>query len=61
MSRSKDIVRPWITSKKFDAMVMVIPKPLRKELNIQKGDVFLVKKEGNDRLIYRRIVSRKPD
>ncbi len=61
MSRSKDVVRPWVTSKKHDAMVMIIPKPLRKEMNVQKGDVFLVKKEGNDRLIYRRIVSRTPD
>lgn len=62
MSRSKDVVRPWVTSKKHDAMVMIIPKPLRKEMKVQKkGDVFLVKKEGNDRLIYRRIVSRNPD
>jgi bifunctional DNA-binding transcriptional regulator/antitoxin component of YhaV-PrlF toxin-antitoxin module len=61
MSRSKDVVRPWITHKNNDTMVVVIPKPLREELNVQKGDVFLVKKEGNDRLVYRRIVSRTPD
>lgn len=60
MGRSKDIIRPYFT-KKDGPMVVVIPKPLRKEMNLQKGDIFLVKKEGNDRLIYRRIVSRNPD
>ena len=40
MSRSKDVVRPWVTSKKHDAMVMIIPKPLRKEMKVRKKEMF---------------------
>lgn len=39
-------------------MVVVIPKDLREELNINKGDIFLVKKEGIDKIVYRRIATK---
>lgn len=58
MSHSKDIVHPYLT-KKDGPMVVVIPKDLREELNISKGDIFLVKKDGSDKIIYRRVATKK--
>lgn len=40
-------------------MVVIIPKDLREELKISKGDIFLVKKDGHDKIIYRRIATKK--
>lgn len=57
MSHSKDVVHPYLT-KKDGPMVVVIPKDLREELNLSKGDIFLVKKEGNDKIVYRRIATK---
>lgn len=57
MSHSKDIVHPYLT-KKDGPMVIVIPKDLRAELNVNKGDIFLVKKEGTDKIVYRRVATK---
>lgn len=58
MSHSKDIVHPYLT-KKDGPMVVVIPKDLREELNISKGDIFLVKKDGPNKIIYRRVATQQ--
>ena len=54
MSNSKDIVHADQT-KKDGTAVLVIPKPIREELDINAGDEFLVRKDGEDRIIYRRL------
>ncbi|MPZ05133.1 MAG: hypothetical protein GEU26_01725 [Nitrososphaeraceae archaeon] len=54
MSKSRDIVHAYQT-RKDGTVVLVIPKPLRDELEIKSGDEFLVKKDGNNRIVYRRI------
>lgn len=54
MGRSKDIVRPYLT-RKDGPMVVIIPKPLRKKMNIEKGDIFLVQRNGENSIIYRRV------
>jgi AbrB family looped-hinge helix DNA binding protein len=54
MSKSKDIVHAYQT-KKDGTAVIVIPKPIREELGINAGHEFLVRKDGEDKIIYRRL------
>ncbi len=54
MSKSRDIVHAYQTRKDGTA-VLVIPKPIREELGINAGDEFLVRKDGEDKIIYRRL------
>lgn len=44
MSHSKDIVHPYLT-KKDGPMVVVIPKDLREELKVSRGDIFWSKRK----------------
>jgi AbrB family looped-hinge helix DNA binding protein len=58
MSKSREIVHAYQTRKNGTA-VLVIPKPIRDELGISTGDEFLVRREGEDRIIYRRLSGNK--
>lgn len=54
MPKSRDIVHAYQT-KKDGTMVLVIPKPLREELDINAGDEFFVKIDSSNKIVYRKI------
>lgn len=54
MSKSRDIVHAYRT-RADGTTVLIIPKRLREELDIQAGDEFLVRQDGDDRIVYRRL------
>ena len=58
MSKSRDIVHAYQTRKNGTA-VLVIPKPIRRELGINSGDEFLVRRDGDDKIVYRRLTGNK--
>jgi bifunctional DNA-binding transcriptional regulator/antitoxin component of YhaV-PrlF toxin-antitoxin module len=55
MSKSRDIVHAYSTRKDEGTTVLVIPKMLKEEMGISTGDEFLVKRVGEDRIVYRKL------
>ena len=56
MSRSKKIVHAFENRKKDATTLLVIPKPIKERMKIRAGDEFLVEQDGDNRIVYQRLL-----